>query len=96
MLSYKRRIPWPSYLSCVDFEISSEKKFRLKLFHRETDGIRSVRKTSILLSPRFPIGGGEQLRRCAVIKSYGGSFGHGCVCHLIISKYQIKVALSFY
>ena len=33
--------------------------------------------------------GWEQLRRGAVIKSYGG-FGHGWVCHLIISKYQIK------
>ena len=33
----------------VNFEIGSEKRFRLKLFDRETDGIRGVRKTSIPL-----------------------------------------------
>jgi hypothetical protein len=72
----------------VDFEISSEKKFRRKLLDRETDGVRSVRKTSVpnWLSPRFSIAGGEKLRLGAEIKSDLGFFDHGCVCHLFISN----------
>src|SRR4029079_9426386 len=69
----------------VDFEMGSEKKLRRKLLDRETDGVRSVRKTSVpnWLSPRIPIAGGEKLRLGAVIKSDLRFFDHGCVCHLI-------------
>jgi hypothetical protein len=82
----------------VDFEMGSEKKFRRKLLDRETDSVRSVRKTSVpnWLSPRFPIAGGEKLSLGAVIKSDFGFFDHGCVCHLIISnKKSIEYSLLY-
>ena len=95
MLWYKRRIPGPSYLS-FDFEMGSEKKFRRKLLDRETDGVRSVRKTSVpnWLSPRFPIAAGEKLRLSAVIESDLGFFDHKWVCHLIISNKNSKYPLN--
>jgi hypothetical protein len=63
--------------------MGSEQKFRRKLLDRETDGVRSVRKTSVpnWLSPRFPISAGEKLRLGAVIKSDLGFVEHGWVCH---------------
>jgi hypothetical protein len=72
----------------IDFEMGSEKKLRRKLLDRETDGVRSVRKTSVpnWLSPRFPIAAGEKLRLGAVIESDHGFFDHRCVCHLMISN----------
>jgi len=80
----------------VDFEMGSEKKFRRKLLDRKTDGVRSVRKTSIpnWLSPRFSIAAGEKLRLSIVIKSDLGFFDHGCVCHLMISNKKSKYPLK--
>src|ERR1039458_2694346 len=66
----------------VDFEMGSQKKLRWKLFDREADGIRRVRKTSVpnWLSLGFPIAAGEQLCLSVIIKSDHGLFDHGCVC----------------
>src|SRR5271156_6224455 len=80
----------------VDFEMGSEKKFRRKLLDRKTNGVRSVRKTSVpnWLSPRFPIAAGEKLRLGTVIKSDLGFFDHGCVCHFYLQYKKSKHPLN--
>src|SRR6202050_469097 len=71
----------------VNFEMGTEKKFRIKLLDREADSVGSVIKTSVShsLSYRSPIAGGEKLRLGFVIKSNVIClFDLRSVCHLII------------
>ena len=72
----------------IDFEMGPEKKFRRKLFYREANGVRRVRKTFVpgQLSFQCPIADGEQLRFGAVIECDHAIFDHGRVSHLNISK----------
>jgi hypothetical protein len=85
----------------IDFETSSQKKLRRKLFDREPDGIRRVAESSVpnRSSPGFLPATGEQLRRGVIIEFDYDLFDRGVFDRHLFERdffdHDYNVLLSF-